>query len=173
MIESIDALKTHSQSIARMANLICTNSPRTQKSTRPIKALCALEECNTEYDSEYDQKELDICIYINKKPDEVNRLYVKFSKNIKNLQSAFCRLNFDKCDKDPTYDPTKDDPKQVNGYNDLEGMTLDRLQINGNSILSLTFQLNQLLMLINNPMLFPHQKYAELFAREAKEISTK
>lgn len=32
-----------------------------------------------------------------------------------------------------------------------------------NIILSLTFQLNQLLMLINNPMLFPHRAYAKCF----------
>ena len=33
-----------------------------------------------------------------------------------------------------------------------------------NVILSLTFQLNQLLMLINNPMLFPHSAYAKRFS---------
>jgi|GEM_PF-249921 len=34
-----------------------------------------------------------------------------------------------------------------------------------NVILSLTFQLNQLLMLINNPMFFPHQSYVEMFCK--------
>ncbi|WP_411343469.1 DUF6602 domain-containing protein [Paenibacillus sp. WLX1005] len=31
------------------------------------------------------------------------------------------------------------------------------------SLLTLTFQLNQLLMLINNPLLFPHQAYVDMF----------
>ncbi|MNN95966.1 hypothetical protein D3C81_2148620 [compost metagenome] len=31
------------------------------------------------------------------------------------------------------------------------------------SLLSLTFQLNQLLMLINNPLLFPHDAYVRMF----------
>ena len=34
-----------------------------------------------------------------------------------------------------------------------------------NVILSLIFQLNQLLMVINNPMLFPHRAYAEQFSK--------
>lgn len=31
------------------------------------------------------------------------------------------------------------------------------------TLLTFNFQLNQLLMLINNPMLFPHAAYAEMF----------
>jgi hypothetical protein len=31
------------------------------------------------------------------------------------------------------------------------------------SLLTLIFQLNQLLMIINNPMLFPHKAYVEMF----------
>ncbi|MCL6459478.1 MAG: hypothetical protein K6T85_15885, partial [Gorillibacterium sp.] len=34
---------------------------------------------------------------------------------------------------------------------------------NENVMLSLTFQLNQLLMLINNPMYFPHKAYVNMF----------
>lgn len=47
-----------------------------------------------------------------------------------------------------------------------------------NVIMSLTFQLNQLLMLINNPMLFPHRAYAQRFSEilkhsTGKEVSDK
>lgn len=38
-----------------------------------------------------------------------------------------------------------------------------------NVIMSLIFQLNQMLMLINNPMLFPHVAYAEMFDTLAKQ----
>ena len=38
-----------------------------------------------------------------------------------------------------------------------------------NVILSLIFQLNQLLMVINNPMLFPHHAYAKRFSDVLKK----
>jgi hypothetical protein len=41
--------------------------------------------------------------------------------------------------------------------------TLADLKVHGNPLLSLNLQLNQLLMLINNPMLFPHLSYARAF----------
>lgn len=42
-------------------------------------------------------------------------------------------------------------------------VTLENLKIKNNPLLSLNFQLNQLLMLLNNPMLFPHYAYAKRF----------
>ena len=47
-------------------------------------------------------------------------------------------------------------------------MKLEEFQVNDKngkniSLLSFNLQFNQLLMLINNPMLFPHQDYAKLF----------
>lgn len=41
--------------------------------------------------------------------------------------------------------------------------SLKELEIPGNPLLTLNLQLNQLLMLINNPMLFPHYAYAKRF----------
>lgn len=46
--------------------------------------------------------------------------------------------------------------------------TLADLRITGNELLTLNFQLNQLLMLLNNPMLFPHFAYAKRFKEIAK-----
>lgn len=46
--------------------------------------------------------------------------------------------------------------------------TLAELKIEGNHLLSLNLQLNQLLMLINNPMLFPHFAYAKVFRDRLK-----
>lgn len=37
------------------------------------------------------------------------------------------------------------------------------------SLLSFNFQLNQLLMLINNPMLFPHLGYVKMFNQKEKD----
>ncbi|MEK4529883.1 DUF6602 domain-containing protein [Paenibacillus sp. FSL H8-0104] len=41
--------------------------------------------------------------------------------------------------------------------------TLEGLEVTGNALLTLNLQLNQLLMLINNPMMFPHYAYAKAF----------
>jgi hypothetical protein len=49
--------------------------------------------------------------------------------------------------------------------------TLKNLNVVGNQFLTLNLQLNQLLMLINNPMLFPHFAYAKRFEEVAKEIA--
>ncbi|MGG0529305.1 DUF6602 domain-containing protein [Bacillus pumilus] len=43
---------------------------------------------------------------------------------------------------------------------------LSGLRIDGYDLLTLNFQLNQLLMLINNPMFFPHYAYAKLFQKQ-------
>lgn len=39
-----------------------------------------------------------------------------------------------------------------------------------NVIMSLTFQLNQLLMIINNPMQFPHRAYVEMFNKNLETV---
>lgn len=49
--------------------------------------------------------------------------------------------------------------------------TLKDLEVPGNPLLTLNLQLNQLLMLINNPMLFPHYAYAKKFQSLAKEMN--
>jgi len=53
-------------------------------------------------------------------------------------------------------------------FRELEN-TLDALKIPGNPLLTLNFQLNQLLMLLNNPMLFPHFAYAKAFQEIAQD----
>lgn len=49
--------------------------------------------------------------------------------------------------------------------------TLSDLRIEGNDLLTLNFQLNQLLMLINNPMLFPHYAYAACFKNIVENLN--
>ncbi len=55
--------------------------------------------------------------------------------------------------------------------------TLDDLKVEDNPFLSLNLQLNQLLILFNNPMLFPHFAYAkrfnEIIAKETKKTKNK
>lgn len=49
-------------------------------------------------------------------------------------------------------------------------VTLKDFRVEGNDILSLNLQLNQLLMLLNNPMLFPHYAYAKVFNEWQKQL---
>lgn len=51
--------------------------------------------------------------------------------------------------------------------------TMKDLEIEGNPLLTLNLQLNQLLMLLNNPMLFPHFAYAERFREKLQESNKK
>lgn len=64
------------------------------------------------------------------------------------------------------YEKSKEDKDIINSEK-LEKYKLDAFRVMKGgeevSLLSLNLQLNQLLMLINNPILFPHLSYAEMF----------
>ena len=47
--------------------------------------------------------------------------------------------------------------------NNIINNTLEDFDVSDNPLLSLNFKLNQLLMLINNPMMFPHLAYVKMF----------
>jgi len=142
-----------------MAVGISFGPPPTQPATRPIKILCALEKCTTNKQPRYG---FDIAIHAEikknetEKSDENYKLNVSFSDKIDNLHKAYKEFNRKGLKEEGL---TKEEDKKK-----LENKLLTHLKIRGeNSILSLIFQLNQLLMLINNPMLFPHQAYVNMF----------
>lgn len=60
----------------------------------------------------------------------------------------------------------------INDGSKLEKIELKEYQVKGKdgdiSLLSFNLQLNQLLMLFNNPMPFPHRAYSEMFNKFAK-----
>jgi len=161
-VTRLEKLDTNAESIARMANIISTSSVPTQTSTRPIKILCALAKCS---DKEKKPKYgFDISIY----PEKIKRnnneykLSIDYSEDIKNLYYAYNRFN----------NKGKEVLKEENlneSMAALNSKNINTLEVKDNSILSLIFQLNQLLMLINNPMLFPHQAYVNMFNNEVNE----
>lgn len=57
---------------------------------------------------------------------------------------------------------------RLNSKLELEN-TLEDLEVPNNPLLTLNFQINQLLMLLNNPMLFPHFAYANAFKKACTE----
>ncbi|MBK5261553.1 MAG: hypothetical protein JJE17_03135 [Peptostreptococcaceae bacterium] len=142
--KKIDDLQTVTGGIARMATFIATDSPETQKATKPISILCHMK--NKKYNNEnYD---LILCA-----SDE--KITVNWNDKVNTLEKAYKRFN-------GITDMSKIKVDSEEGTQKLKS-SLDDLSVKDNSILSLIFQLNQLLMLINNPMLFPHQAYVDMF----------
>lgn len=178
-VKSIDNLNTNSNSIARIATNVAIGPVPTQKATQPIKILCSLKEAIDKSGEPKFGFDVAVCV---KKSKKQSKLQVKFSKNIDTLFKAYrtfnlkgesinieefeeginkrIRENSDQCVKGQFQN-------QLEVAKKLNEIKTDNLKIaKGDehySILSLIFQLNQLLMLINNPMLFPHQAYVDMF----------
>ena len=176
--ESITRLKTSLQSIARMYSNMAigefayakndsgmfelplnekgqpdARSKLMQTSTRPIQILCHTSKSKSFIEP------FDIIIH-----PVGDRLHVATSPNFPNLSTWYESLNHK---EDQRYTNLKGTFNSENKSEDFPG-SLDRFKVKeaeGKEIalLSLTFQLNQLLMLINNPILFPHAAYVNMF----------
>ena len=142
-LQSVTKLSAVEGGIARMVNFI-SKTPTTQKATKPITVLCCLENEFKELDS------LDLFI---KALGNNDGLQVEWNKELKTLKDCF--LKFNGLDIEST--------KTLFNEDNRLDKKLEELGVKDNTILSLIFQLNQVLMLINNPMLFPHEAYVKMF----------
>ena len=150
--ESIECLRTSINSITRIYTGIAINkaSPA-QKSTRPIRILCALKGSIKECIKE----KFDFIITAHNEKGN----YINIEEGQKNtLATWYKELNFYNMD---------DEAGEINGVEELKEYTLEDYVVydkeTENTLLSFNFQLNQILMLINNPILFPHLSYVKLF----------
>lgn len=186
--ESIESLKTSDRGIARLFGhvqskepsqqtkkegqskecevpecLIQKRGPRklTQTGTRPILILCHMSKQskdgkNVSVDI---AKEFDITLWAQEKEDD-KYIQVVVNNRFKKLSDVYKQLNHH-----PYHEVEYEDAiiKNVN----LDGLSLDNYRIRKGveevSLLTLNFMLNQALMLINNPMFFPHLAYVERF----------
>ncbi len=155
--ESVAALKTVSNSYTRIYNEISVSEDKpapTQSATRPLRILCCLNEnvINTELDS--GDKLFDFVIRATAKS---HRLKIEIDESKKNLRDWYLALNH----------VGKESDGENTGSKKLEYINLNTYQVGLQekpvSLLTLNLMLNQLLMLINNPMLFPHKAYAKMF----------
>lgn len=163
--DSIDKLRTSFNSVARMATNIVTNNEKkikndnkrlnliTQSSTRPIKILCCVKEENI---SEKTQKRFDFILQAESKEE------IKLKVICNNEDSKLSEWH-----EDLNHYKSKINNKWEEPTQDIE---LNQYKNEKSSILTLIFQLNQLLMLINNPLLFPHMSYVKLFKDPEKVI---
>lgn len=171
--ESISSLNTSLDSCVRIMTGLIDNenivnnkikSPcLTQTSTRPIMILCALNKRESSFTK---VKNFDIFLYTETTDNNSFELR-KYVPHYKDDYECWYKIlnHHDKKLEDYIQDSTNKKPNAYDGEN--HGRTLSDLQIprqgEENVILSLMFQLNQLLMLINNPMQFPHRAYADMF----------
>lgn len=164
---SIKALKTSRKSYVRTINKIArgeVNSIPTQTATRPLRILCCLNENIVNTTLEEEEKMFDVVI---RAGSDENKMHIELDEQKKSLYDWFISLNHaeglgereEKC---------KEDWEKAVG-----NVKLDEYKVHHKgeelSLLTFNLQLNQLLMLINNPMLFPHIAYAEMFDRNGYE----
>ncbi|QDR78902.1 hypothetical protein SPTER_01520 [Sporomusa termitida] len=180
-VERIDALRTCQAGIARIATgYVMGLNNRIQTGTRPIKILACLQKG---YGTKKLQQAFDFII--TRKKDEAVHFQLNVANKRKSLgwwgQQLNCTGSADndsQCLVLKEAAISNNDPDSWQGLNFTNesneiNNTLADLEIEDNPVLSLNLQLNQLLMLINNPMLFPHFAYARQFNKIAGIIKEK
>ncbi|CAM4197988.1 DUF6602 domain-containing protein [Paenibacillus phoenicis] len=163
-VESMNQLRTSGESVARMAHKIARGATPTQQSTRPIRILCALQDTC----SDGLKKHFDFTLLASYKKENQSDGRIEIHLNPQKAQSSlkdwYKELNFHNVDQKINFE----------GIGELEKISLDDFRVQNEngmviSLLTFNFQLNQLLMLINNPILFPHRAYAKLFNYPGEE----
>ena len=193
-VDKIEGLETSTNSFARMTQGLVTGAGTSQTGTRPIRILCYVRDSEFKSDEVKDRfdfviaaKEEDSCLIIERherslhdwfrelnqhKPNQKNNDKKQFQSDAggttqKSKCCECCSCKFQEEQKD----------KNQKTREIVEGVKLSEYVVKNASekeisILSLVFQFNQLLMLINNPMLFPHKSYTDLFnSKEGDEKS--
>lgn len=178
---SIDKLESNPTGIARVIQGLAIGlTNKTQQRTRPIKIQVSLKEERGNIFENSLKGHFDIIIRpiktdnkkdVKEEEKKQQQITEKFNLTVHNEEETLGwwikELN--------NYNMEGEIKNTLNGtenilrqdYLKMDGgelkNTLANLRIEGNEILTLTFQLNQLLMLINNPMMFPHFAYAKTF----------
>ena len=183
---SIRKLFTSLDSVARMATYMVDNEaprilPATQTATRPIMILCAIEPIRSITKLKND---FDIILSVKEKNYKLHK-YIRGEEN--SLEEWNTSLNHALEYTETEYEEFDEKVKKeiekrklIKKYSSenqreliLQDLRVMQANENGkeeeNVLLSLIFQLNQLLMILNNPMLFPHRAYAKCFDTILKE----
>lgn len=157
---SISKLETNCNSNVRTISGFTTNQPcKTQTATRPLKIFCAVKDANLEESKTI----FDIIINPNNESLRIN-YSAKSLEEDSSLSYWHCQLNH--CGNEK-YCEQMDKKYYLNDYKvckkDEKGNNSDEV-----TLLSFIFQFNQLLMIINNPLFFPHLAYVKMFNNQLK-----
>lgn len=167
--DSINQLRTSANSIARLVGNIHhldttplnSNSGKqpsrssTQTGTRPIKILCSMEK--SEPGKHVEEGMFDFVL------QEQNDALTLFKPANSHLSDWYQTLNHQTARGWPDKIKEFTYPDVESANPELEKFEIKDKEGKTNTILSLVFILNQLLMLINNPLFFPHLSYVKLF----------
>lgn len=186
--KSITDLKTSLSSIVRVMSGVVDNSldtsyervkegdvrsKKSQTSTRPVLILCALHESGIPKTLQ-DNKDGPFDIILN--VDKEGKLSKAIPHKDDSYQYWYKQLNHYGWERYKDENGNKQEYKyEYIANKECSSEKLASLEVvdpvtkKENIVLSLTFQLNQLLMLINNPIFFPHQAYVNMFREKLQE----
>ena len=179
--DSIDVLKTSNDSIVRLATYIHLGEPQEesgnkpiQTATRPIKILCHIPVDETNTDDSKGRNKFDIVIEAYQSRNLNNNQVRDNSDKVSydgNLKITF-RDN-DLLEVLQKYNQADIKEKLESSFKNSENLKERKIESYrvGNekkeyTLLSFIFQFNQMLMMINNPMFFPHKAYVDMFNRD-------
>ena len=171
---SINNLQTSNDSIVRLATNIHIGKVNEESSlkaiqtaTKPIKILCYIPTNETTNDYTYGRHYFDIVIEAYQNNTEYNgNLKINFSDE--NLFDVL--KNYNQADKKELGNLKED--KKLKSETLVNRKIADYVIHRGKeeyTLLSFIFQFNQMLMMINNPMFFPHMAYVNMFNGKDKE----
>lgn len=162
-VDRIMKLKTSRKAIARMHNGIVVENNEgisTQTATRPILIYCHLQGVHPK-----DKERFDFVVSANK---EKQKIEIDCNPAGATLKQYYRTLNH--ADDSIALNLINEGNEFINDGDYKNNFSIDEYRVfkDGKeiSLLSFNFMLNQLLMLINNPMLFPHKAYVDMFNRE-------
>lgn len=169
--KSIDDLQTSNDSIVRLATYVHIGKEERraiQTATKPIKILCYIPTDETSTDDSKGRNKFDIVVeayqnsILNKNQVKDNSEKVSYDGNLK--------ITFNDTDLFQIllkYNQADNVKKTVNNSETLEERKIKDYKVSDKTkeytLLSFIFQFNQMLMMINNPMFFPHMAYVKMF----------
>ncbi|MDR2878329.1 MAG: hypothetical protein LBV03_00215 [Fusobacteriales bacterium] len=164
--KSIDVLTTGRSGVAGSAtNTVLEN----KRKTKPLKIICGTFHDNSEKMMVFLNRKSTSSMIICAHSEETGEKYQcgksikKLYKSKDNKLSIYNKYNnLRKIAEFVT--PSVEKKDELNKLN----IEIKKFKVYNSSLLTLLFQLNQYIMLINNPMLFSHQEYVEMF-NENKE----
>lgn len=179
--DSINNLQTSNDSIVRLATYIHIGRESLceaiQTATMPIKVLCHIPTKETSNDDTCGRDSFDIIIEAyqkSKSSEEQNQNNSEYNGNLKITFSDENLLevlrNYNQVDKKGLEDKKED---KKNKFETLTNRKISDYLIHRGkdkyALLSFIFQFNQMLMMINNPMFFPHKAYVDMFNKNTKK----
>ena len=183
--DSIDVLKTSNDSIVRLATYIHigklkedgSKNNAIQTATRPIKILCHIPVDETNTDNSKGRNKFDIVIeaYQNSKSNEKqNKDASEETSYSGNLKITFADNDlFTVLQKYNQSDMKDNSEISIKNSEQLKERKISNYKVGDETkkytLLSFIFQFNQILMMINNPMFFPHKAYVDMFNNDIQE----